>query len=241
MEEPPHAVAHVFPDHAISPGFAVFLDRSADVADAVAGLGCSDAGFQAEPGGFDQLKELIAEDATWHLSGRSLFSDDYRGHDSILGLFKQLADFTNGTLEVELHDVLANEQHAVALARYTASRARRSLEMDACDTFHLRDGRIVDFHKQPTAAHDDFAEWIGFLRLSAEIAGQVEATLAPYIEAGRTDFIYEQVFRDILHRAPDGAFGTVDVSDLPWTEIDFPSDLEYAKSTIFPALLPLPE
>jgi choline kinase len=105
----------------------------------------------------------------------------------------------------------------------------------------FRDGRIVDFHKQPTAAHDDFAEWIGFLRLSAGIAGQVEAALAPYIEAGRTDFIYEQVFRDILYRAPDGAFGTVDVSDLPWTEIDFPSDLEYAKSTIFPALLPLPE
>lgn len=105
----------------------------------------------------------------------------------------------------------------------------------------FREGRIVDFHKQPSAAHDDFAEWIGFLRLSAGIAGRIEAALRPYIEAGRTDFIYEQVFRDILLSSEDGAFGTVDVSDLPWTEIDFPTDLDYANSTIFPALHPLPE
>ena len=105
----------------------------------------------------------------------------------------------------------------------------------------FRDGRIVDFHKQPTAFHDDFAEWIGFLRLSAEVTSLVEAAMRPYIETGRTDFIYEQVFRDILLGSADGAFGTVDITGLPWTEIDFPHDLEYARSTIFPALVALPE
>jgi choline kinase len=105
----------------------------------------------------------------------------------------------------------------------------------------FRDGRIVDFHKQPTAFHDDFAEWIGFLRLSAEVTSLVEAAMRPYIETGRTDFIYEQVFRDILLGSADGAFGTADITGLPWTEIDFPHDLEYARSTIFPALVALPE
>lgn len=105
----------------------------------------------------------------------------------------------------------------------------------------FRDGRIVDFHKQPTAFHDDFAEWIGFLRLSAEVTSLVEAAMRPYIETGRTDFIYEQVFCDILLGSADGAFGTADITGLPWTEIDFPHDLEYARSTIFPALVALPE
>ena len=103
------------------------------------------------------------------------------------------------------------------------------------------DGRIVDFHKQPTAAHDSFAEWIGFLRLSAEVASQIKAAMRPYIEAGRTDIIYEQVFLDILLSSADGTFGTADVTGLPWTEIDFPHDLDYAASTIFPRLQPLPE
>jgi len=105
----------------------------------------------------------------------------------------------------------------------------------------FRKGRIVDFHKLPTAEHDEFAEWIGFLRLSAAAAGQVEATLRPYIEAGRTDFIYEQIFRDILLGSTEHALGTADITGLPWTEIDFPHDLEFANSKIFPDLLPLPE
>ena len=66
----------------------------------------------------------------------------------------------------------------------------------------FRNGEIVDFHKQPTAPHDEFAEWIGFLKLSAGIAGRLEATLQPYIAAERTDFIYEEVFGDIMRASP---------------------------------------
>jgi len=104
----------------------------------------------------------------------------------------------------------------------------------------FKGGRIVDFHKQPTVPHDEFAEWIGFLRLSPEIAGRLEGALRPYVETGRTDVIYEQSFRDILHNSPDGTFAVEDITGLPWTEIDFPHDLEYAEKTIFPRLEPLP-
>ena len=104
----------------------------------------------------------------------------------------------------------------------------------------FRNGAIVDFHKQPTAPHDEFAEWIGFLRLSAEIATQVEPALRPYIEAGRTDFIYEEVFGNLMRAAEPGVFGVADVTGLPWTEIDYPFDIEYAEKEICPRLEPLP-
>jgi len=104
----------------------------------------------------------------------------------------------------------------------------------------FRDGEIVDFHKQPSAPYDEFAEWIGFLKLSPECAGQVEGRLRPYIDAERTDFIYEQAFGDLMRASPPGTFDVVDVTDLPWTEIDFPHDLEYANTEIFPRLQPLP-
>ncbi len=105
----------------------------------------------------------------------------------------------------------------------------------------FRDDEIVDFHKQPSAPHDSFAEWIGFLRLSPDIAGQVEAALEPYISVGRTDFIYEQAFGDLLRASPLGTFAVEDITGLPWTEIDFPHDLEYARTEIYPRLVPLPE
>jgi choline kinase len=71
-------------------------------------------------------------------------------------------------------------------------------------------------------------------------AGQVEGRLRPYIDAERTDFIYEQAFGDLMRASPPGTFDVVDVTDLPWTEIDFPHDLEYANTEIFPRLQPLP-
>ncbi len=105
----------------------------------------------------------------------------------------------------------------------------------------FRNDEIVDFHKIPSAPHDEFAEWIGFLRLSAQMAGRVEGALRPYIEKGRTDFIYEQAFGDLLRASPAGTFGVEDITGLPWTEIDFPHDLDYAENNIFPRLEPMPE
>ena len=60
------------------------------------------------------------------------------------------------------------------------------------------------------------------------------------LAAGRTDFIYEQAFGDILRSEPSGTFATADVSDLPWTEIDFPHDLKFARDEVFPRLQALP-
>ena len=154
------------------------------------------------------------------------------------------AEFTGPTVFMD-GDVLYDHR---LMARLVNSRHQTCFAMDrnvrpGDDPVKLcfKDGRIVDFHKLPTAPFDAYYEWIGFLRLSSEIARRVEPALRPYIEAGRTDFIYEQSFRDILYASPDGTFGIEDITGLPWTEIDFPHDLVYAEKTIFPRLVPLPE
>jgi len=45
---------------------------------------------------------------------------------------------------------------------------------------------------------------------------------------------YDDVLRVLVQR---GIFGAEDVTGLPWTEIDFPQDIEYAEKTILPRLL----
>lgn len=103
----------------------------------------------------------------------------------------------------------------------------------------IRDGRIVDFHKQPRAAHDWQGQWIGFIRYGPAMAGLQREKIRPYVESGNTGVIYEEPMRDLLV-APPEPFGHEDVSDLPWIEIDFPEDLEKAKRGIFPLLQELP-
>jgi choline kinase len=104
----------------------------------------------------------------------------------------------------------------------------------------FQDGDIVDFHKVPDQPYDDFAEWIGFLRLSPDIAARVAESARPYIEARDTKVIYEQTFRNLVQTLPKNSFSVEDITGLPWTEIDFPEDLVKAENEIHPILAPLP-
>ena len=42
-------------------------------------------------------------------------SGDHRGLDAILGNFAKTAELTGGTFRIDLHDVVANDEHAVSI------------------------------------------------------------------------------------------------------------------------------
>ncbi len=95
--------------------------------------------------------------------------------------------------------------------------------------------KIVDFRKQPDHAHDWHGESVGFFRLSARTAAELAAQCESYVSAGRLDVEYEEAIRDLILAQPD-RFGAVDVSDLPWTEIDFEEDVARARAHVLPQL-----
>lgn len=104
----------------------------------------------------------------------------------------------------------------------------------------MRDKVLVDFHKMPTVEHDFYGEWIGFLKLSPEMAARVPDSTHVYIERGEMDLLYELAIRDLVLADTSGAFGVEDVTGLPWVEIDFIDDVKRAQSVILPSLEPLP-
>ena len=104
----------------------------------------------------------------------------------------------------------------------------------------IRDGVIVDFHKQPTAAYDFVGEWVGFIRFAPDVAEKLPDAVAPYIDAGETDTLYEQSIRDLVQSLPAGTFAIEDITGLPWTEIDFQEDVRRAELEILPRLEDLP-
>ena len=103
----------------------------------------------------------------------------------------------------------------------------------------LRGGVLVDLDKKPKLAHDSAGEWIGFARFTPADAARIRAEAERLIGLGARAAPYEDAFRAALIAAP-GEFGIVDVSDLPWIEIDFAADLDKARREILPRLLPLP-
>jgi len=64
------------------------------------------------------------------------------GAERIARMIWQLREMTNGTLRWDLHDVLANDDHAVALHTTRAERNGRTLADRVVYVFHVRDGQI---------------------------------------------------------------------------------------------------
>jgi 2-aminoethylphosphonate-pyruvate transaminase len=99
----------------------------------------------------------------------------------------------------------------------------------------LRGEFIVDFDKVPEHAHDRHGESVGFFRFSASMATALAERATAYIESGRPGAEYEAAIRDLIVAHP-GRFGFQDISDLPWTEIDFEADVARARQEILPRL-----
>jgi choline kinase len=99
----------------------------------------------------------------------------------------------------------------------------------------FRDGRIVDFRKKPEHPHDWYGESVGFFRFSPAMAAVLADGCAGYVERGQTGVEYEEAIRDAILQAPE-RFAAVDISGLPWTEIDFEADVLRARNVILPQL-----
>ena len=95
-------------------------------------------------GDMQTLRELWHPDIVWHVPGRSQISWDHRGVDAVLGYFGQTMELTGGALRVEVHDVVANDEHAVGLHSTHAERAGKTLDDNTALVFHVRDGKVTE-------------------------------------------------------------------------------------------------
>ena len=98
----------------------------------------------------------------------------------------------------------------------------------------VRGGALVEFRKKADVPCDFCGESVGFFKLAETAAHNLAAVTQHYVDAGKTDECYEEALRDVM--LSPGAFGFEDVTGLPWTEIDFPEDVERARRDILPRL-----
>jgi uncharacterized protein len=91
------------------------------------------------------LGELMADDVVWHVRGAGPLSGDYHGRDQVFGFFGRLAEETDGTFRLDVHDILANDEHSAVLATLSATRNGKSIEVPVVNIEHMRDGKGTEF------------------------------------------------------------------------------------------------
>jgi ketosteroid isomerase-like protein len=104
--------------------------------------------------------ELMADDVVWHVSGNNPISGEYKGKDAVFGFFGKLMQLTGGTFKLEVHDILANDDHSVTLVRETAEIAGKKWDGKSVHISHPdSEGRVKEFwsfSENQTAADDFF-------------------------------------------------------------------------------------
>ncbi|MBV8537705.1 MAG: phosphocholine cytidylyltransferase family protein [Alphaproteobacteria bacterium] len=186
--------------------------------------------------------DLIRDDlARIGAAGRIVLIDNPRYREgSLVSLWAQRARLAAGTTVLLMDgDVLCDSR---MIARLLAAPPENVLLLDQAIEpgdepvkICLRGGAIVDFAKLPQHAHDRHGESVGFFRFSPQMAAALAERVGAYVEAGKGTAEYEAAIRDLILAHPE-RFGCEDISDLPWTEIDFDADVVRAREVILPQL-----
>jgi len=116
-------------------------------------------GYEAfATGDMATLNELFADDIVWHVPGRSQLAGDFRGKEEVFGNFQKVAELTGGTFKLDIHAILADDEHAVVLTRAMGEREGKTLDDNTIQVFHIKDGKVTEqwLHPGDAYASDDF-------------------------------------------------------------------------------------
>ncbi|MGH7965466.1 MAG: NTP transferase domain-containing protein [Candidatus Binatia bacterium] len=158
---------------------------------------------------------------------------------AILSLWSARAEFDDDLLIMDA-DVLFPVALIVRLVR---SAKANCLLLDASSVntgeeqmLLTRGGRVLDIVRGGSGDFDLIGESVGFFKVSHDDVPLLRAILDDLVAQGRDDIEHEEAF-PLFFAQREVGFERVD--DLPWTEIDFPADLERAEREVSPRIVAL--
>ena len=80
--------------------------------------------------------ELLADDVEWYVIGQK---EPIRGKEAMA----QSAAGVGAEIQYEIHDVLANDDHLVALGTATARKGDKTLEYKTAEIMHVKNGKVT--------------------------------------------------------------------------------------------------
>ena len=104
-------------------------------------------------GQVDTMAGFVADDVVWHYIGGT---EPIRGKQALLDTFGSgSVDFE---IKAEIHDIVANDEHTIALVDATATRGGETLTYRTAEIMHVRDSKVTErwAFSDDTAAIIDF-------------------------------------------------------------------------------------
>lgn len=93
-------------------------------------------------GDYEGFAKEFTDDAVWHVRGDTPLAGDKIGREGIREFLRTLAEDTDESFMIEVHDILANDLHTVVLAHTTVHRDEGTYTADEVHVFCTKGERI---------------------------------------------------------------------------------------------------
>ena len=100
-------------------------------------------------GDVDGYLRSCADDFEFHVPGQGGIAGTYTGKTGLYTLAGKAMTITGGTFHEEVEDVLANDNHAVVLARHQFTRDGVQKDYRTAHVYEIRDGKLARCYEQP--------------------------------------------------------------------------------------------
>ncbi len=108
-------------------------------------------------GDTEVLRQVFAEEIVFRIPGKSPMAGEYRGRDAVFGYLGKIMDRSGTTFQLEVHDVVANEQHTVGLMIHRGSHGGRQATFRSVHVWHVSNGKLTELWEYPEQpAFDEF-------------------------------------------------------------------------------------
>ena len=87
-------------------------------------------------GDFAPMMESVADDVEWWYIGGDT---PLRGKQAMM----EMMGGSDSEIRADLHDVIANDEHLVALVNATATRNGKTLKYRTAEIHHIKDGKVT--------------------------------------------------------------------------------------------------
>lgn len=100
-------------------------------------------------GNIEGFVGMLTDDVVVHVPAGHQLSGDYKGPKEFVEKFVGRVMELTGGVQLEKHDILASDDHAVGLYTIRTQRNGISYEWQHVNVYHVRDGKVAEFWWTP--------------------------------------------------------------------------------------------
>jgi uncharacterized protein len=102
---------------------------------------------------------ILDKQIRWHVPGQSPLSGDYSGREELLGFFKKSMELSEGTMRIDVHDIVASDATVFVLCSVSATRSGRYADFLEVHLWRIVDGHPVEFREFQGDEHTENKFW----------------------------------------------------------------------------------